>query len=86
MEQPERTSKRRNPGGRAFVHILENQGLRGRAFVDALASLGDTLGDGLRRTAWGRAFVDILENPGLRGRAFVDALASLGDTLEDGPS
>ena len=37
-----------NPGlrGRAFVDILENLSLRGRAFVDALASLGDTLEDG----------------------------------------
>ena len=59
-------------------------GLRGRAFVDALASLGDILEDGLCRNARGRAFADILENPGLRGKAFVDALASLGDTLKDG--
>ena len=73
-------------GGRAFVHIMENPGLRGRAFVDALASLGDMLEDGPRRNTRGRAFVDILQNPSLRGRAFVDALASLGAILENWPS
>ena len=33
------------------MDILENPGLRGRAFVDALASLGDTLEDG---PSWGQ--------------------------------
>ena len=68
------------------MDILDNPSLKGRAFVDALASFGDTLEDGLCLNARGRAFVDILENPGLRGRAFVDTLASLGDTVRDGPS
>ena len=68
------------------MDILDNPGLRGRAFVDAVASFGDTLEDGLCLNARGRAFVDILENPGLGGRAFVDALASLGNKLGDGPT
>ena len=42
-----------NPGlrGKAFVDILENPGLRGRAFVETLASFGDTFEDG---SSWGQ--------------------------------
>ena len=62
----------------------ENPRLRGRAFVDALASLGDTLEDGLCANACSKALLDILDNASIEGRAFVDALECLDKISEAG--
>ena len=55
------------------MDILENPGLRGRAFVDTLASLGDTLEDG---PSWGQ----LGANMGQHGPAWGHLGANLGPT------